>query len=161
MLNLERFCPACKDNKDVKDFYISKGKPCGYCKTCTNKKSELRRKTFPDLVRIEKDKWYRKNIDDIRLHRIEKSYNISAKEFKDILDKQNNKCYICGFNFILGDRVTSPQIDHNHKCCPDTGKCCGKCIRKLLCNNCNNGLGRFRDNPELLDKAASYLREYL
>ena len=41
-------------------------------------------------------------------------------------------------------------VDHNHT----TGK-----IRDLLCGNCNGGLGKFMDNPELLIKAADYLKE--
>jgi hypothetical protein len=40
------------------------------------------------------------------------------------------------------------HIDHNHL----TGK-----TRALLCDKCNVGLGSFRDNPDLLRKAAAYL----
>jgi hypothetical protein len=42
--------------------------------------------------------------------------------------------------------------DHNH----ETGGLRGK-----LCYQCNRGLGLFEDSPELLEKAASYLRQYL
>jgi hypothetical protein len=41
-------------------------------------------------------------------------------------------------------------IDHCHK----TGK-----IRGLLCKNCNQGLGQFKDNIDLLLSAAKYLYE--
>lgn len=41
-------------------------------------------------------------------------------------------------------------IDHNH----DTGE-----MRGLLCYTHNAGLGMFQDDPALLDKAATYLRE--
>ncbi len=40
-------------------------------------------------------------------------------------------------------------VDHDHK----TGE-----IRGLLCDSCNNGLGRFKDNPEILASALSYLQ---
>lgn len=52
------------------------------------------------------------------------------------------KCEICGGQ----DRLV---IDHDHQ----TGK-----LRGLLCYRHNTGLGLFRDNPILLEKAAAYLR---
>ena len=42
-------------------------------------------------------------------------------------------------------------IDH----CHITGK-----IRGLLCSACNIGLGKFKDKPDLLKKAAEYNREW-
>lgn len=41
------------------------------------------------------------------------------------------------------------HIDHNHKT---------KQYRGLLCDNCNLGLGHFKDSPALLAKAIEYLR---
>jgi hypothetical protein len=47
-------------------------------------------------------------------------------------------------------------VDHDHNCCPSK-KTCGKCIRGLLCMDCNRGLGYFRDDTARLDRAISYL----
>jgi hypothetical protein len=55
------------------------------------------------------------------------------------LDIKN--CMICGSEEKL-------VVDHNHK---------NNIVRGMLCNHCNRGLGHFRDNPELLQKAIYYL----
>lgn len=58
---------------------------------------------------------------------------------------QNNCCAICG-NPPSDDRALA--LDHDHQ----TGV-----LRDLLCTNCNVGLGNFRDDPDLLARAADYL----
>lgn len=61
-----------------------------------------------------------------------------------------NMCEICGAE---GETLA---IDHDHSCCP--GKySCGECVRGFICNNCNNGLGRFMDDATLLQAAIDYL----
>ena len=52
-------------------------------------------------------------------------------------------CELCGATGRM-------HFDHNHA----TGK-----FRGLLCVPCNQGLGRFRDNADLLELAAKYIRE--
>jgi hypothetical protein len=58
-------------------------------------------------------------------------------------------CNICG-------AATDLHVDHDHSCCP--GKySCGECVCGFLCNSCNNGLGRFKDDPDRLRAAAQYV----
>jgi len=71
---------------------------------------------------------------------------------------QNDRCAICGVPFTDSAKGVA-HIDHDHKCCP-TNRACERCLRGLLCHHCNMGLGRFHDDPELLVKAAGYLRRY-
>jgi hypothetical protein len=81
-----------------------------------------------------------------------KRYNMSPEKLQEMMEAQGNKCLICPRTFA--DFV--PHIDHDHTCCAQGGSC-GKCIRGLLCVDCNRGLGSFRDAPEILRAAAIYL----
>ena len=55
--------------------------------------------------------------------------------------RQQTECVICG--------NPATVVDHDHK----TGH-----IRGGLCQNCNTGLGMFRDDPTLLELAALYIQ---
>lgn len=76
-------------------------------------------------------------------------YGITQDEYIKLSDKQNGVCGICGSN-ETGYQTQYMYIDHSHT----TGK-----VRGLLCNKCNFGLGNFKDNVEILQKAINYLKE--
>jgi hypothetical protein len=72
--------------------------------------------------------------------------------YRALLEAQEGKCAICGA--IEGHRsrygsVCRLALDHDHR----TGK-----PRGLLCNNCNRGLGRFKDSIANLEAALRYLK---
>lgn len=56
--------------------------------------------------------------------------------------RNSDACIICAATEAL-------VVDHDHR----TGR-----VRGSLCQRCNMGLGHFRDDPELLELAAMYLR---
>lgn len=82
-------------------------------------------------------------------------YNLTPEKYNAILTLQNNCCAICKTTIPGGPGRFS--VDHDHTCCPENKRSCGKCIRGLLCQSCNNGLGRFKDDPKLLHLAAQYI----
>jgi len=66
----------------------------------------------------------------------------NSVEFDEMLAAQEGRCAICG--------VAGPQhLDHDRR----TGW-----VRGILCFNCDGGLRRFRDDPELLADAITYLK---
>lgn len=84
-----------------------------------------------------------------------KLYGITLEQFDSLLTMQDQKCAICDRKFWK--ECSGPNIDHDHGCCNKQRGSCGKCIRGLLCSNCNVGLGAFQDNQDLLVKGADYL----
>lgn len=75
-------------------------------------------------------------------------YGITLEEFEHMLALQGGVCAIC--KQPENDRYKRRlSVDHDHS----TGK-----VRGLLCHMCNTALGKLKDNPELFDAAASYLR---
>lgn len=80
-----------------------------------------------------------------------KKRGLTPEQFDQMVADQEGVCAICG------EEPEVWHVDHDHKCCDGNGRNCGKCVRSLLCMNCNQGLGQFRDDPDRLLAAAAYL----
>jgi hypothetical protein len=66
-----------------------------------------------------------------------------------LLAAQGNVCKICNNPFSQSKKRRF-DIDHNHK----TGK-----VRKLLCQLCNSGIVKFKENIETFKNAIKYLED--
>jgi len=66
-------------------------------------------------------------------------YGITQKQFDRLLEVQDYACGMC-FEPFPEDSVIC--VDHDHAHCPDEKRSCGKCIRGLLCLDCNTTLGK-------------------
>jgi epoxyqueuosine reductase QueG len=133
-------CYKCGVTKPLDAFNKNKSKSDGLA-------SECRR-----CQKLQKIKALEQDYLGVRLkerrNNLRRMFGISIEEYDEKLANQGGGCQICGLACVSGKRLA---VDHDHK----TGK-----IRDLLCNNCNGGLGKFQDNPELLIKAADYLRKH-
>ena len=73
-----------------------------------------------------------------------------------MLTQQGSACAICHEAFDLSDGYKNCHIDHVKHPRDTRNRKYGK-VRGLLCNSCNNGIGRFRHDAERLRNAADYL----
>jgi len=79
-------------------------------------------------------------------YHLKRNYSISLEDYDRLFASQGGVCAICG----SPSNGRALDVDHDH----ETGE-----VRSLLCNNCNRGLGRFKDNPSLLRRAADYVEK--
>lgn len=84
-------------------------------------------------------------------------FNLKPGQAEDMLEAQGNRCGVC--------RTDAPGtkgwvIDHDHACCPEPGRSCGKCVRAILCGRCNLVLGQADDDVEVLARMIDYLTEH-
>lgn len=84
-------------------------------------------------------------------------FGLTPETFNGMLNKQGGCCAICReVEKAIDPRTGKARnlaIDHN----PLKKKGEPGYVRGLLCSNCNNGLGRFKDSIYRLMSAASYL----
>lgn len=120
-----------------------------------NKKYYIQNKSRINLISKEYYKNHKTKVVNNSLRsRLKRKYKLSLKDYKLLLKNQNGLCAICNKKETRKNKngkYFKLAIDHNHK----TGK-----RRGFLCNLCNQGLGRFKDNIILLKEAIKYLNKY-
>jgi hypothetical protein len=89
-------------------------------------------------------KMYRACKDCIQISRRASKYKVPFETVKFLLSK--NTCDICGGNG--SEFKKGMHIDH----CHSTGA-----LRGVLCHSCNVGIGLFKDDISLMQKAMEYL----
>jgi hypothetical protein len=93
---------------------------------------------------------------DRRPDKLRRDYNMTVEQYDAMLAAQGGLCAICG---TAGDG-RNLAIDHDHSCCPEPARSCGKCVRGLLCARCNRSLGGLGDTVEAVMRAVDYLRKW-
>lgn len=141
------------------NFYTDKHtgwKTCRICKIESARK--WRDKPGNRKLRCEQEKM-RRSRPEVRKRVLElsrqKLYGISPEQYQHMLKEQDYKCSICLTELL--QQVRSPAVDHDHSCCSGA-KSCGRCVRGIICFNCNGGLGNFKDDISSLMAAVEYMR---
>ncbi len=82
-----------------------------------------------------------------RAANLKSRYNLSPEDYDLFAEMQEFCCAIC-------EREQDPLcVDHDHKA-EEKGV---MAVRGLLCTRCNVGIGMFKDDAEILRKAAEYI----
>ncbi len=140
-----KVCFRCKEEKDISSFSKSKSNKSGYksyCKVCHSEYTNIYRKN----KRLKNPDAYFKHEKERKL--IFK-FKINLEEYESQIKAQGNRCKICN---VIGEDTHKGMLclDHDHT----SGK-----IRGFLCDRCNMGLGHFKDDISLLEKAIEYLQK--
>lgn len=177
-----KVCKTCKEKKPLADFHNHAGtrdRRQPSCKGCHSVRQKIRyqknkssvreytrnyrdtnreqvrsnaRRYYADnhkVLKAKKKQKYNENPEKFRARtraiKLKFEYGLTIEQFNAMIIAQDNKCAICGGHSTTHKNLT---IDH----CHTTGK-----VRDLLCQNCNSGLGHFKDDPDKLIAAAKYL----
>ena len=94
---------------------------------------------------------------------IKYNYSITLEKLIELWNKQEGKCPCCLVKLPHPKDWNTPKweisIDHDHSCCGQKSKSCGKCVRGILCRDCNLMIGHAKDKQETLARSINYLEE--
>jgi hypothetical protein len=135
-----RTCTKCNETKELNanNFCKSKRYVGGLtrrCRICANKYRNI----WALIDRTE-------NMEESRAYefgREMKKYGTTVEWYRDRLLEQSGTCAICKHLSHHHGTIQRLQVDHNHDCCDLRTKSCGKCLRGLLCADCNILLSYF------------------
>ena len=135
-------CIKCKQSKQIDMF--AKGSKYkdgrrGTCKKCHSEYMTKYYKDNPDKLRTPGKKetnW--------------KRHHITQEKYTSLLRMYDGKCHACKTNIAT-------NIDHDHQCCNKI-RSCGKCVRGLLCHQCNSALGLLGDSRQKIKNLLEYIK---
>jgi hypothetical protein len=154
-------CTKCGELKPESEFYVAKGTKDGLrgdCKACHSARGKAWYAQNREVAIAYVKRWQQEHPERLREYRLKnrearalqmrklhlrRTFGMTMDDYSAILAAQEGGCAICGDEPADGQ---SMHIDHD-----ESG------VRGILCVRCNNGLGQFKDDPELLLRAAEYV----
>jgi hypothetical protein len=156
-------CKHCGELEPLQEFYAEKSGRDGKrpeCKACTsarrhewyteNREREIARvrawqQANPERLKASRDRNRDRRNRKMREIHLRNKFGLTPEEYERIFKAQDGVCALCERQPTPG---ISLHVDHDHA----TGE-----VRGLLCMRCNNALGLFREDPDLLRRAARYV----
>lgn len=130
-------CPGCGEEKNVETDFWKRQYLC-----------------IPCAKDMQKTRWHSRTPKKRLEQHLKYKYDLTINELMQALEDQGGGCAICAETLpdllVYDSRRRGYAIDHNH----ETGR-----FRGILCLPCNSMLGMAKDSVDLLQKAASYLKD--
>jgi hypothetical protein len=146
-----KVCTQCREWCFWEEFYPRMDRPrhpfMSACALCNNRVGRERRETDPIRAKEIADKSRRKDTRDRPNGKRADKYNLTMDEFSFLHMFQEYRCAWCGVH--ESELSKKLVIDHDRGCCNREGSC-GRCVRRLLCDDCNTTEGRLKRRPEAL-----------
>lgn len=158
-----KICSICKSEKPLEDFPRDRNRRKDgrfpHCKAChaARERADVDGRRIRDTRAIAKRN-ANKELREKYLVRgmaytVYRRYGITPQRYLQMHEEQSGACAIC--NVAPKDRHSRYRrtlcVDHNH----ETGM-----VRALLCDDCNKGLGCFKEDPQRLLDAFRYLSRF-
>lgn len=141
-------CTKCKTDKPLTEFHRASSYVDGRHKWCKSCRLGYYQDNL-DEMRKKARKCVSKHKESRRDSKFKSRYGITLSEYNKKREEQNYKCGICETH--EDNLKTRLFVDHNH----DTEQ-----VRMLLCQNCNTGIGQFKESIVRLDAAINYLKKF-
>lgn len=121
-----------------------------------NRRSNERAKKDPERLaklRFYQQAYREKNREDLSHKERERKFGITRQEYAELFHRQDGTCAICKKpeTAMRMGKIKALAVDHNHT----TGA-----VRGLLCSDCNTGIGKLKEDRDILLNAIKYLDEY-
>jgi hypothetical protein len=124
-----KWCPDCAEALPIERFSLNTGQPDGHNGYCKSCQQ--------NRIDVSRNRLHGSS----RNYHLKHRYGVTELDVELMAYLQGSRCPICG-------KPNPEHVDHDHA----TGQ-----PRGILCFNCNQGLGNFRDDPVLLARAMDYL----
>lgn len=157
----EKVCTRCNILRPLDDFGVERSRKDGRQRHCRACRRDGTRELYgadaafrdkrAEYFRKYRQKYRENERDRQRAAKLWLTYGMTLDQFTELNEAQGGGCAICGGGPHGGHRTARKKwlsVDH----CHETGR-----IRGLLCDNCNIGIGKFKDDPALLLAAIEYL----
>lgn len=124
-----KWCPLCRRELSKEDFGRNRSAPDGLTAYCKPCHNAKTKETYTRLY------------GGTREYHLRRRYGITGAEVAAMIDAQGGLCAIC-------QEREPKHVDHDHVT---------RSVRGVLCSCCNQGLGNFRDRPDVMRAAIDYL----